>query len=555
MYRLLIVDDEPAIVDGLLQHLQENAEQELDICKAYSAIEAMEIAKKTKIDLLISDIRMPGKSGLQLIDELLFYWPACRVILLTGHSEFDYAYKAIQKNVDSYILKMEGIEVIHQAVNAALGKLDEEYRNRSMLERASLKLSAAEPLVKKEFFEALLTGDLVADAWHAELYEGFNLQLEFGRPLMMVAGKVDAWEEKTTYMQKMQLYYSVQSLFAEHLPMQIKTEMVVHDHNVLVWFVQPDADADKFSGERALADYLKGMLEPIQNSCREELRLSLSFVIGKGAVNWDGIGREFDSIKEAFKQRALFGPAMAVIDLDMSDMWFKRENAPSTGIPSSEFNKQLNQLEKLLDNGDESRVSALTRELVKVCKLEMSVDHMVGMERYYRLLLVYLNSLNRMNGSGHTDYDMRVASLYVTEPASGWDTIEEQLIRLCGSMCRLKEEQVEKSDHQAVERIHRFVKENLGNDLSLARIAEQVHFNPSYLSRFYKQITGRNLSDYINEIKADTAIDMLVHTPLRVNEIALRLGFESPSYFTSFFRKMTGFAPQEYRESAHTKGK
>lgn len=561
MYRLLIVDDEPSIVDGLLQHFQENVEWELDICKAYSALEALEIAKKTKIDLLISDIRMPGKSGLQLVDDVLFYWPSCRVILLTGHSEFDYAYKAIQKNVDSYILKMEGMEVIHQTVSTAINKLDEEHRNRNLLERASLKLTVAEPLLKKEFFEALLTGDNAVNVWRSEWYEGLSLRIELGRPLMIIAGKVDLWEEKTTYMKKMELFYSIQSLFAEHLPLQIKAETVIHDRSELVWFVQPDAAADKFNEEsgatdwQALVFYLKGMLEPIQNSCRNELRIPISFVVGKRAVEWDGIGQTFDLIKAAFKQRAVFGPVMAIIDLDKSDEWFKGETRKSAVPPAVEFNKKLKVLEKFLDEGDEKEAYSLTSELVERLKKEINPNYIVGMERYYKLLLVYLSALNSMDCYDKSFHDIGVASISVMEPAAEWETIEKQLNRLCVLICHIKKEQVEKSENQIVERIHRFVTENLGNDLSLARIAEVVYFNPSYLSRFYKQLTRRNLSDFINETKAEAAMDMLMHTQLKVNEIALKLGFESPSYFTSFFRKMTGSTPQEYRETAIIKSK
>ncbi|WP_029192390.1 response regulator transcription factor [Paenibacillus harenae] len=560
MFRLLIVDDEPAIVDGLQQHFQEE-EWELDLCKAYSADEALEIAKRTKIDLLISDIRMPGKSGLQLVDDVLFYWPSCRVILLTGHSEFDYAYKAIQKNVDSYILKMEGIDVIHKAVSAVLGKFEEERRNLNMLKRASLKLTVAEPLLKKELFEALLIGDNAANAGRSEWYDGPSLLIDLGKPFIMFSGMVDHWQEKMTYMKKMEIYYSVQNLFAEHLPLQIKAETVIHDRSVLCWFVQPDTASTRFTEEtggtdwQALVYYLKGMLEPVQNSCRNELGVSISFVVGRGAVKGNEIGKEFDLIKAVFKQRAVFGPEMAVIDLDKSDEWFKGETRKYAAPPAVEFNKKLHALEKFLDEGNEKEAAGLTADLVSVLKNETNPNYVMGKERYYMLLLVYLSALNSMDFSDKSLHEIRIASISVFESQAEWGTIEEQLIRLCELICQMKKEQIENSEHRIVERVHRFVNENLGNDLSLARIAEVVYFNPSYLSRFYKQLTGRNLSDYINEARKNAAMDMLMHTQLKVNEIALKLGFESPSYFTSFFRKMTGSSPQEFRETAVRRGK
>lgn len=161
MYRLLIVDDEPVIVNGLVQLFQDNSEFELDIRKAFSSSEALEIAKKTKLDILVSDIRMPQKNGLQLVDEIVYYWPLCRVIFLTGYSEFDYVYEAIRKNVDNYILKTEGIEPIFQAVKAAIDKLDEENRRRLQLEKAQMHYQIASSFLKKELMERVLSGSLL----------------------------------------------------------------------------------------------------------------------------------------------------------------------------------------------------------------------------------------------------------------------------------------------------------------------------------------------------------------------------------------------------------
>jgi Response regulator containing CheY-like receiver domain and AraC-type DNA-binding domain len=116
MYRLLIVDDEPVILEGLVQLFEQLDEPKLDVCQAYSPGEAIELAKRTKIDIVLSDIRMPGKTGLQMIDDIVFYWPDCRIIFLTGYSEFDYIYTAFQKNVESFILKTEEDSVVSMAV-------------------------------------------------------------------------------------------------------------------------------------------------------------------------------------------------------------------------------------------------------------------------------------------------------------------------------------------------------------------------------------------------------------------------------------------------------
>ena len=90
MYRILIVDDDAIVVEGLYQLLAAHYENELDLCKAYGPEEALDIIMKTKLDIVISDIDMPGRSGLELADDLIRYWPKCRLLFLTGFSDFNY---------------------------------------------------------------------------------------------------------------------------------------------------------------------------------------------------------------------------------------------------------------------------------------------------------------------------------------------------------------------------------------------------------------------------------------------------------------------------------
>jgi two-component system response regulator YesN len=100
-----------------------------------------------------------------------------------------------------------------------------------------------------------------------------------------------------------------------------------------------------------------------------------------------------------------------------------------------------------------------------------------------------------------------------------------------------------------IDQIHRYILEHLSGDLSLTAIAEEVHFNPSYLSRYYKQMTGHNLLEYIQTKRLEGALHLMRETNLKLNEIAARVGFDSHSYFTTFFKKKMGVSPQEYRNA------
>jgi len=75
-----------------------------------------------------------------------------------------------------------------------------------------------------------------------------------------------------------------------------------------------------------------------------------------------------------------------------------------------------------------------------------------------------------------------------------------------------------------------------------------VHVNASYLSRVFKQETGSNIKDYIWELRLKRACELLRRPDIRINEIGMQLGFQTPSYFSYFFKKGTGKTPREYRD-------
>lgn len=97
--------------------------------------------------------------------------------------------------------------------------------------------------------------------------------------------------------------------------------------------------------------------------------------------------------------------------------------------------------------------------------------------------------------------------------------------------------------------LQQYIQENLHGDLSLTSLAGVVYLNPSYMSRLYKQLTGIKITDYINSVRIETAKKILCEGEHRIQDIAARVGFDSASYFSVFFKRITGMTPQEYRKT------
>ena len=83
MYRILVVDNEPYVVDWIAFLIETKSRQEVDVCRAYTAKEALQWLAKTRIDVLVSDISMPGMDGLELAGIVKEQWPYAKVVLIT----------------------------------------------------------------------------------------------------------------------------------------------------------------------------------------------------------------------------------------------------------------------------------------------------------------------------------------------------------------------------------------------------------------------------------------------------------------------------------------
>ncbi|MNC65634.1 Bifunctional transcriptional activator/DNA repair enzyme AdaA [compost metagenome] len=106
------------------------------------------------------------------------------------------------------------------------------------------------------------------------------------------------------------------------------------------------------------------------------------------------------------------------------------------------------------------------------------------------------------------------------------------------------------NSHQAILRtIMDYIANHYHNEnLDLKEVAETVHITPSYVSTLFKKYTDVNFCEYIVQVRIDKATELLVHTDLKVYEVAEKIGYVNTQYFSVLFKRHTGFTPMEYRQ-------
>ena len=129
MYKVVIIDDEPIIVEGLSKAVHWEKWDCQVAATAENGQSGIEIIKRENPDILFSDIRMPGMDGLSMIAALKSEHPHMQIAILTGFRDFEYAREAIRLGVTRFLLKPSKMEELEEAVQVMVQNLSHRKEN------------------------------------------------------------------------------------------------------------------------------------------------------------------------------------------------------------------------------------------------------------------------------------------------------------------------------------------------------------------------------------------------------------------------------------------
>lgn len=107
--------------------------------------------------------------------------------------------------------------------------------------------------------------------------------------------------------------------------------------------------------------------------------------------------------------------------------------------------------------------------------------------------------------------------------------------------------EINSSDKTAIDVAIRYIKENYNKDINMAVVANMVSMSYCYFSKSFKEQTGMNFVDYLTRVRMEVAKKLLNNPLNKINEVAVKVGYDRPKNFTRAFRNSFGKTPKEYR--------
>ncbi|AIQ62269.1 AraC family transcriptional regulator [Paenibacillus stellifer] len=515
---LLLVDDEAVDLEWMRRRVL-NSGLDIEVAgAANNGFNALKVMESERIDLILSDIRMPIMSGTDFARKAKAINPEVKIVFISGHEDFHYAKQAIELNASAYLLKpVEDAELYETLADLCKKVEKEREEDRTFSEALSL--------VNEELLLRWLNGDSA----HREVERVRRLLtpiLEGGTAAALIEIDDVEWKtrdssERARRAQTGEVISCIRSFAAEH---QLGTCIAIpHERCLLLASVQED-------------DFLAGLQELVVHVQRKT-SFTVTASVGPFADDEAGLWDSYQKAQAALSAKWLLGKNRLL-----------REAAPAApaGETSDRFDERL----------DEMIVAIKEYDLVAIddCLLRLFGGDapLSSRNEAYELIIRITSRLHaELLTMNENLYELLKWDTHQPDLLFQFETVHDILSWLRRRFFELSELLYVKRQRQKrklIDSIISYVEENLEQKLTLKEVAAHFDFTPNYLGYLFKEETGTHFSDFLNERRLARVCQLLADPGLKIYEVAERMGYKNIIYFNRQFKQAMNMTPGEYRK-------
>ncbi|MCG8454518.1 MAG: response regulator [Spirochaetales bacterium] len=519
MYNLIFVDDEDIVREGIRSRIswEHNG---FHLCGVFEDGQtALDYLKHHPVDLVLSDISMPRMDGLVLSQRIHEIHPRTQVILLTGFDEFEYAQQALRNRVREFLLKPITAEELSQVLERTKGELDQLRQAEKEQERLQALLDDSLPLLKERFFYRLVSG--------RHEMEGLERRRAFF-----------SWPEQGGYYQCAIVALPSDLEEIPRLALFEKARLLSQEGDAV--FANRNEDLVLLFQDQSPEQCAKRMEAVTQEIFTQAQHMgALTICIGLGEVvkGLEEVNRSYLGAGNAIDYSRILGIS-SIMSID--------EVRRKTRVSQEAFVSRSRQLTKALREGTgDSAQRALDEvfHLFEDCYLT-SHDAVAFLARLHFRLSDFIEEMGLMQ-EGHFD---ELALTAAPRQFGRLDDAKEYFQKQVQRIEEALKERRQDAAHSRVDKAKHIIMESFNNpNFNLQEICDLMYLSTSQFSALFKEGTGHTFVEFLTEVRIDEAKALLKSTDLKSYEIAERVGYQDPRYFSSLFKKATGLTTTEYR--------
>lgn len=524
MKKVMLVDDEILFRENIRDCIQWEQEG-FEYCGDASDGEvALPLIEQWKPDILITDIKMPFMNGLELSSIIRKRMPDMKIIILSGHDEFEYAQAALRIGVDEYCIKPVSAVDIIQQLHHMSQQIDSERREKEQLHKLT-QMAANQTIRTRDMLLADLCSGFITTVEAIQAATSLSLHL-IAKYYIVIITEFRTRDSSLSVDSSLVSQYEDQ--FEQNLKRQVEFLSFKRIRTEKVWILQGNTEEqlqlviDSIQEQHLLPDHLSTTIE-------------LSFGMGTIQDRLQGIHDSYLEAEEDKHWRRL-------TKLNRNGLYTIAGDALDHTI-----SLDPNVFIEFLKFGSSAHIQSFVEQFASDLK---RLNWNTSFYGYYILNDLILKVFQSARGTFlNSDESSEILGNLQKqiETIDGWEKAFIFLTNLAQQYWLRRKDSTDKYT-EMLNQVKEYIRHSYhNNQLSLLDAAEHVSVSPSHLSKIFSQETGQTFIEYVTHIRIRKAMELLKSTHDKSYEIAYKVGYNDAHYFSNLFKKSTGMTTTEFR--------
>ena len=524
-YKVLLVDDESIIRETIKNRIQWNALGFEVIGSLENGQEAVEFLKEQQPDLILTDIYMPFMDGLELTRYVYENYPEIKTIIISGYDDFKYAKEAVKYKVEDYILKPVTSKELTEILEKVKKSLDESQKAKEDFKKIRGAYISQLPMVRGRFLSHLVTGNIPVEEIDAQLSE---YDIVFKEPFYMVLRvqfpNPEEWLFAHPDFGRGLLAFTIFNICEEITRKYNGITFQDNDNETVIILGGSGKESLEKSGE-SLGESLIRTLRDL---------LGISIVVGSGSLSM-GV----DKLTTSFKEATIALGYSFTLGKERYIHYDRYKNFEK--FSRIAYMEIVERIEVLLNTGRQVDIGEEIRQLVDLLgKSFKSKDEIAIYIHNFTTSIIQGIEIAKEEAQSFQRIQTGI------EKADSIQMLEICLVEFCYLVQGILSKESGSGDRMMELAREYMLKHYEDKELSVNDVAKYMNMSTSYFSASIKNHTGFTFVELLTKIRMDKAKDLLLHDNWKTYEVADKVGYSDPHYFSSVFKKQTGYTPREY---------
>lgn len=534
MMKILIIDDEMIARESLGQQLYNLGYTENFLARGGE--EALELIGKIYPDIVFVDICMPDMNGLEFMKAVKKRNINTIFVVLSGYDSFTYAQQSIDLGTYKYLLKPIDDKDLLNTVKTIEQQIKSQAKEREKVYKLSKNISKTEGIIRRQYIYDLLLGNLNKEEKIYQRKTNLNIHFKYKyyRVCMIsviskTSGLITAGTDKIDYEL---VNFCIENVFSELVMSERIDPYYFYDGRLMGILLNYDKEINKTEFEQIYIQ-IKAVIDKIEN-------VELTFGVGKTILDINKIRRAYQSAKEVINSRAIYGIGHIYFADD--------EKQPQITEKNIEAELEDALIINIFKN-DKVKIRSIVKSAYE--PYETLQKNTASLNRMHLNIFVRLHRELEKLGIDGSNYIEDEFLLY--NKIQRFDTLKEMSDFLYEVSIKCIEAIGTSKSNDVfvmINRSKKYIKENLGFNLTLERVAHEVNLSPAYFSKIFKETEGTNFIEYVTHTRMDIAKTMLEKN-CKITDICNKIGYADPKHFHKIFKKNVGVTPGNYKKSLH----